>query len=531
MTEFSDDQRGWRTVQSSNIERGRLRLSASPRKLGQRGECKQSAGSERGPDRPLLDPQRLADDLPEVVLGDRVPAGRDLGEEEILLDLPAEQQVHPRPHRRGLYGVPGRARGAGGMITRVEISGFRALKSIAIDLQDFQVFVGPNASGKSTFFDALAFVRDVLRVDLKRAITGDIRVGVPMRARDPRDILWKREGQPVEIALTARVPESLRDSKEGFTHVRYELAVEVGNDIRFRAETLWLTKGRHETVLPQRELFPIAQPKRDIITSRTPKGWRKVVSKTDGGNDYFRSEKSKWNNMFRLGPTKSALANLPEDQSRFPIAIWFKQLLMEGIYVLALNAESMRRSSMAGSPAGLLPDGSNLPWVVHALEENDPEMLTLWVEHLRTSLPDIRAVHSRERPEDRSRYLEVTYTNNLVAPSWLLSDGTLRMIALTLIAYASSPPPLLLIEEPENGIHPHAMEMVIQSLSSVYDSQVFCATHSPLILSVLKAEQLLCFAKTEEGAVDVVAGDQHPALKNWKAALHLGDLLAMGVLG
>ena len=33
----------------------------------------------------------------------------------------------------------------------------------------------------------------------------------------------------------------------------------------------------------------------------------------DAGNDYFQSETGKWNNYFRVGPRKAALANLPED--------------------------------------------------------------------------------------------------------------------------------------------------------------------------------------------------------------------------
>ncbi len=417
------------------------------------------------------------------------------------------------------------------MITRIEVAGFRALRSLGVALRHFQVLVGPNASGKSTFFDVLAFVRDMLHVGPTEAVQGEPRLGIPMRARDPRDLTWQREGSSFRIALVARIPESLRQGRDPFGHVRYELEVDVTDGVRLQAETLWLLRRLPDAQENPPELFPELRPLREIITSRAPKGWRKVVSKTEGGNDYFRSERSKWNNLFRLGPTRSALANLPEDEGRFPVAIWFKKLLMEGISILALNAEAMRLPSAPSAAGFLLPDGSNLPWVVHALEEEDPGRLEDWVEHLRTALPDIRGVRTRERPEDRSRYLEVTYANGLVVPSWLLSDGTLRMMALTLIAYAPSPPSLLLVEEPENGIHPRAVETVMQSLSSVYDAQVFCATHSPLVLSVVEAKDLLCFAKTREGAVDVVSGDRHPALKRWKAALHLGDLLAMGVLG
>jgi predicted ATPase len=88
-----------------------------------------------------------------------------------------------------------------------------------------------------------------------------------------------------------------------------------------------------------------------------------------------------------------------------------------------------------------------------------------------------------------------------------------------------------LIEEPENGIHPRAVEVVLQSLSSVYDAQVLCATHSPVVVSMAKAEQVLCFARDNSGATAIVAGNKHPGLKSWKGEVDLGTLFASGVLG
>lgn len=417
------------------------------------------------------------------------------------------------------------------MIVLIHVRNFRALHAVSVPLSPFQVLVGPNASGKSTFFDALALVRDIMQLGLESAVYGNVRVGVPMRAADPRELTWGRQGEPIELAVVAQIPTHLQSEKQPYRTLRYELSVDT-NDLHFANETLWLCPDGGDEPLPQRTLFPMDPPNaHSIITTKTPRGWRKTVSKTESGNDYFRAENTDWNNMFRFGTSKSALANLPEDETRFPIAIWFKRLLMEETYVLSLNADAMRLPSPAGSSSNLLPDGSNLPWAVHRLETENPERLEDWVDHIRTSLRDVRAIHTREKAEDRSRYLEVEYANGLKVPSWLLSDGTLRMLALTSLAYAPSSPRTILIEEPENGIHPQAIETVLQSLQSVYDAQVFLATHSPIVLSLLRSDQLLCFGKTASGAVDIVPGSQHPRLKEWKAAVHLGDLLATGVLG
>lgn len=204
---------------------------------------------------------------------------------------------------------------------------------------------------------------------------------------------------------------------------------------------------------------------------------------------------------------------------------------MAGVHRLVLNSAIMRKPSPPGQPRGFRPDGSNLPWVIESLAEKHPDRYREWIRHLNTALNDLKDIQTIVRPEDRHCYLVVCYRNNLEIPSWMVSDGTLRLLALTLPAYLPELQGIYLIEEPENGIHPRAVETMFQSLSSVYGAQILLATHSPVILSVAEASQVLCFAKTEEGATDIVVGSKHPALRNWRGETNLGVLFAGGVLG
>jgi predicted ATPase len=80
-------------------------------------------------------------------------------------------------------------------------------------------------------------------------------------------------------------------------------------------------------------------------------------------------------------------------------------------------------------------------------------------------------------------------------PAWLVSDGTLRLLALTIPAYLHELEGTFLIEEPENGIHPRAIETVLQYLSSVDRSQVLVGTHGPVALNILEPKELLGFVK------------------------------------
>lgn len=429
------------------------------------------------------------------------------------------------------------------MITRIEALRYRALRYVAQDLQSFQVLVGANASGKSTFLDVVAFLGDLLVAGPAGAVLGDARLGVAQRAPDPRHLLWMREGDRFDLAVELAIPADRRSllPNGGFDRCRYEVALglhRASGEIALLAETLWLksSEGVGRRSQAQRVLFPAApEPPVALVQPggrRTPAGWKKVVNKVeDSGNDYFFSETSGWMNPFRLGPTKSALANLPLDESRFPVASWVRQFLVDGVKRIVLASEAMRRPSPPGRSKAYLPDGSNLPWVVHELERLHPERCAAWVGHLREALPDLAGIETREFEADRSRYLVLRYENGLEAPSWLVSDGTLRLMALTLLGFLPEVPGVFLIEEPENGVHPRAVEIVVQALSSVYSAQVLCATHSPVVVSATKLSQVLCFARDESGATDIAAGPDHPRLRSWKGEVDIGTLFASGVLG
>ncbi len=418
------------------------------------------------------------------------------------------------------------------MISLIEALNFRCLRYVLQPLGPFHVLVGPNASGKTTFLDAVAFLGDLVSKGLEYAIAE--------RTQDQRDLVWGRKDGSFELALEAKLPEERRAlmaaEMQHFTTIRYE--VKIAADARTREVGI---AEEHGYLVPdalietaQRGLFPAASAAPRTIIGNRKRGKSKKLF-TKGTNDNFYSEvyptEGRWAPSFKLGPKKSTLGNLPDDESIYPASTWLKQFLAGSIERIALNSLLIRKASPPGQGQGFKADGSNLPWVVAALEKRNPEKLREWVAHIQTALPDLENIRTVERADDRHRYLVLVYRGGLEAPSWMASDGTLRLLALTLPAYLEDFRGVYLIEEPENGIHPRAVEAMHQSLSSVYDAQILLATHSPVILSVVKPQEVLCFAKTEEGAADIVAGDRHPKLRDWRGEENLGVLFAGGVLG
>jgi len=421
------------------------------------------------------------------------------------------------------------------LISLIEALGYRSLRSICQPLGAFHVLIGPNASGKSTFLDVISF--------LGRLVSEGVDTAVQERTENFVDLLWGRIGQRFELAVEAVLPAVVRKplGEDGPGAVRYEVAIgsPSGNEneeIGILSERVFLLPSKKPANDVPRELFPDLINAPDTILHKSQRGWKLVVSKAYGGNDNFTPEtnsstKKVWTHSFKLGFRKSALGNLPPDEDQFPASTWFKNLLGEGVQTFILNSLLIRRPSPPNQRRGFRTDGSNLPWVVHDLQQRSPERHEAWLNHVRTALPDLVKVHTLLRPEDRHRYLVLEYQGGLKIPSWMASDGTLCLLALTLPAYIPDMQGIYLIEEPENGIHPRAVETVFQSLSSVYDAQLLLASHSPVILGCAQPDSILCFAKNQEGATDVVSGMNHPRLQEWKGSTNLGVLFAAGVLG
>lgn len=318
---------------------------------------------------------------------------------------------------------------------------------------------------------------------------------------------------------------------------RYEVEVSVSKEPRFVSETLWLTPsgGRLAAGSANRPDFPHpVRPPLHIAQrtgTRIPDQWKKVVSRgREPERVNYQAETSGWTSPFQIAASKSALANLPADHALFPVALWFREML-QSTQRIVLSGEAMRRPCPPIRRDDYLPDGSNLPHVVHQLANSHPDRHERWIKHVREALPDIIGITTRERDEDRHRYLVLQHANGQEMPSWLISDGTLRLLALTLLAYMPDMTGIHLIEEPENGLHPLAVETVLQSLSSVYDAQILLTTHSPLVARLAQPDELLCVARDESAGTDLVRGTDHPRLRDWQGSADLGTLLASGVLG
>ncbi len=411
------------------------------------------------------------------------------------------------------------------MIHLLQAKNFRMLRSNSVELRPFHALVGQNATGKSTFLGVLRFISDALHGGVEHAVTS--------LAPSFYDLCFSPD-ESIELAVELAVAGSDRDPVERPRRLRYEL--EVGIDehegLRVVREHLFILpdeSGEARRLPPSlfKELTPVVQ-------ETQPKHWRSVVKKTRDGKDYFRDEKTKWNNIFRFGLDRSALGSLPEDPDRFPLSIAARDLLRTGIRSLALDPAKMRLASPPGGQPRMALDGSNLPYVARALKQRDPALFHKWREHVAMAVEGLEDVAVREREDDKHLVLEARFGGQHPepVPSWLLSDGTLRLMALTLLSYGEDgSPAIYLVEEPENGLHPLAIQVAFEALSEPSETtQVLCATHSPIFLAHTELDQILVFRRAPEGYAIVRRGEEIPELKEWTGEVSIADLFVTGVL-
>jgi predicted ATPase len=391
-------------------------------------------------------------------------------------------------------------------LCHVRVRNYGCLFDTSAPLGRFAIVLGANGCGKTTFFDVMGFLSDSLQTDVQTALLA--------RGGSLEEILWFGQGTSFGFALEFDLPDDKRSN--GHTHAHYEVSIgKRGDTIGILGEILYLK--------------PSGVRGEFVGFDKTPRGWQRILSLSEKGVAWYHTERGTWKQVFQLASNKLALSQLPEDQTRFRATLWVRQVLLQGLQRLELNSKAIRQPASPLLEDRFRADGSNLPNVARRLEREDPERFKQWIQHVRTALPDVETIGIVTRPEDKHLYLKVSYTGGLRLPSWRLSDGTLRLLALTLLPYMNVEDRIFLIEEPENGIHPLAIEVVYQALSSCYRSQVLVATHSPVFLGIVPPESLLAMRK-EDGKSTMTPGSKHPVLKDWQREADLGTLFASGVL-
>ena len=203
---------------------------------------------------------------------------------------------------------------------------------------------------------------------------------------------------------------------------------------------------------------------------------------------------------------------------------------------LSLNPENMGFPIPQQRTEGqvrLLKDGSNIADYLLDIRRLDTNAYQGIVDTMAYVLPYSKDIQPSTTLEiERKAYLQLTESDFKI-PGWVLSTGTLRILALLALLRHPNPPPLIVIEEIENGLDPRTIHLIVEEIRNVIleeVTQVIITTHSPYLLDLLKLEHLVLVERNTDGHPVFFRPDTDNNLQKWAKDFAPGKLYTMGSL-
>ncbi|HKI83629.1 MAG TPA: AAA family ATPase [Candidatus Krumholzibacteria bacterium] len=414
------------------------------------------------------------------------------------------------------------------MLTRLEADGFKNLLGFSLDFGPVTCIAGPNAVGKSNILDAIHFLSLLSSHTLMEAALR-VRGGDPDTA-EVRDLFWT-DGQSrrtsFRLAAEMIVDEDIKDdfgrpAKATSTFLRYEIKLGyappspdgglLGNLTLLREKLDYITQGdahRHLHFEHSAKGFrgQVVRNRRYgsgyISTGETEDGQTEISVHQDGGS---------------RGPAQKALAEAAprtivatSNTSSTPTILAARRE-MQSWRLLALEPSAMRRPDRFLDEPRISVSGGHLPATLYRLggesaanggSKRDRPVVYAQVASRLADLVPVRAVDILRDDERRLLTLVVTENSGIRLPASSLSDGTLRFLALSVMAADPQLRGVICMEEPENGIHPARMEAMVELLQALAVDprlepgpdnpmrQVVVATHSPTFVQLQSKDDLV----------------------------------------
>lgn len=340
-------------------------------------------------------------------------------------------------------------------IKRLQIRNFKSYRQVEFELASLNILIGANGVGKSNL---ISFFRMMAMGASKQL--GEYVFG----AGGLDELRWrgaaKTEGIEWQIDFDDAIEPELRYSGR---------MIPVGNS-RFLVDDEEVSRAPYDRT-KDRWKFLVRRDGRVVIFHARSQG---QYNPDPGGADEFTNERD---TEFILAQRSvgGALGRLRETMSDWTTFRGFGEKALENIHQ-AQQMESV-------SPLRLKADGSNLASVIQTLAADYPDFKEELDERLTSAFPDFRELVIR--PVGTGR-VELMWrdTRRWQFPAQSLSDGMLRFIGLATLLNLPDLPPLILIDEPEIGLHPRLIPLLGGLLrNAALRTQLIVTTHSPELLN------------------------------------------------
>lgn len=203
---------------------------------------------------------------------------------------------------------------------------------------------------------------------------------------------------------------------------------------------------------------------------------------------------------------------------------------------LRLNPDSigqLQSVSRSGQRVQLASDGSNVAEYLIDLRERSPTAFEEITYALRYVLPYASDVEPKvlDAGVIRRSYVQLLESKYEI-PGWLMSSGSLRVLPLVATLLDPDPPPVVFIEEIENGLDPRTLGLVVDLMRSAAQSgssQIIATTHSPYLLDMLDLDDVLLCERGDKGPEFSWPGSR-AEMQAWRQSFMPGRLYTMSAL-
>ncbi|MFC1706236.1 AAA family ATPase [Planctomycetota bacterium] len=384
----------------------------------------------------------------------------------------------------------------------LEVQDFRSLKSVRVSLGRLNVLVGPNGAGKSNLLEVIQFLGDTVRTDLVPAIM----------AHGGLDRLAFRGGgeerKTIRIKVTAEVTKYASPSAKDEYSLSFSRAGRIRTFItRYESFKFKRTRGRGRRITIRGRTYRVED---EAVPTR-----KATLNKESSGLSTLR----------RLGDMEGApqvgeLANL-----------------FETFRVFNVDVAKARRSSPLPGSAALESNASNLAGFLTYLVTEHASVFGLLQEDLCHIVPGVLGIELSLARKETNRVSVELREKAFDDPTHLseASFGTVRALALLAMLHDPHPPKLTCVEEIDHGLHPYALDRIVERLREASRrTQFVIATHSPALVNRLKASELIvCERNPNTGASRIPAIDPNEVRRMEAASsdVRLGELWFSGALG
>ncbi len=385
------------------------------------------------------------------------------------------------------------------MLKSIQIKNFKAIRnSKAIRLTPLTVFIGNNGSGKSSIIEALETYKIIIESGLDEAM------------RPWRGFEYVRN-QAVTHTQISNIDRAYESNPTEFNLLWQ----------KYRATMSITTETGGNELFIQKENIQIRN-QLGLSANRS----------SNGDASYFSLDEEDISHIsLHLPDDISCVSSFADSELNIDlyanITRW--QFLNLNPYLM-VNPSPQKRS---GGQIHLVKDGSNIAEYLLSIYAQDPSAFMGIVEALQYVLPYALDLQPKITSElERSVYLQLTEADFKV-PSWLLSTGTLRILALLAILRHPNPPPLIVIEEIENGLDPRTIHLLVNEIRNVVESgtsQIIITTHSPYLLDLLSLSHIVMVERDSQGQPTFTRPANQKSLQEWTEQFSLGKLYTMGRL-